>query len=178
MLDIDCDIVAGEWDDSIDWQALTARAAAAAMRAAGHARLIAGEGDVVEIAIRLTDDAEVQRLNNDFRHKDKPTNILSFPMHEPEALDDILGREGMDVLLGDMAIALETVEREAAEKAIPPADHVTHLVVHGTLHLLGMDHQAEAEASAMEALETHILAGLGIADPYALRPDAGGLHHG
>ncbi len=166
MLDIDCDIVGGDWDETVDWQALATGAVAATLRNAGFEALVAGEGDLVEVAVRLTDDSEIQQLNRDFRAIDKPTNVLSFPMHEPEALADILGHEGMDVLLGDIAIALETVTREAADKGIPITHHVTHLVVHGTLHLLGMDHLEDEEAIAMEALETRILAGMGIADPY------------
>lgn len=169
MLDVDCDIVAGEWDERIDWAGLAVRAVSAAMTGAGFGRLVAGEGDLVEIAVRLTDDAEIQRLNRDFRGKDKPTNVLSFPMHEPEDIGDVLGSEGMDVLLGDIAVALETVEREASEKGIGMEDHAMHLIVHGTLHLLGMDHQDDVEANAMEDLETRILARLGIADPYAPR---------
>lgn len=169
MLDVDCDIVAGDWDESADWTALVTRAVSAAMAGAGFGPLVAGEGDLVEVAVRLTDDEEIQRLNRDFRGKDKPTNVLSFPMHEPDDISDVLGSEGMDVLLGDIAVALETVLREAEEKSIRMEDHVMHLVVHGTLHLLGMDHQHDAEANAMEDLETRILARLGIADPYAPR---------
>ena len=88
-------------------------------------------------------------------------------MLDPADIDGTLGRDDMDLLLGDMALAFETTEREAAEKAIPLAEHVTHLLVHGTLHLLGHDHEDDASADAMEALETRILAGLGISNPYA-----------
>jgi probable rRNA maturation factor len=91
-------------------------------------------------------------------------------MHAPEVLPAMLAEAGMDLLLGDLALALETVEREAQEKAISVDDHVTHLMVHGTLHLLGHDHQDDGAADAMEALETRILAGLGVADPYACAP--------
>jgi probable rRNA maturation factor len=170
VLDVDCDIVAGDWDEATDWDALATRAVAAALAGAGQGGLLGPQGALVEVSVRLTDDEEVQRLNRDYRGKDRPTNILSFPMHAPEVLPAMLAEAGMDLLLGDLALALETVEREAQEKAISVDDHVTHLMVHGTLHLLGHDHQDDGAADAMEALETRILAGLGIADPYACAP--------
>ena len=163
MLDVDCDIVGGDWDPGTDWDAVAARAVAAALAGAG-ARL--GDG-AVEVSVRLTDDAEMQRLNNDYRGKDKPTNVLSFPMHTPAVLAQWAETGETDLLLGDLALGHETVLREAAEKGLAVEDHVTHLLVHGTLHLLGHDHLDEACAEAMEALETGILAGLGIDDPYA-----------
>ena len=96
----------------------------------------------------------VRNLNRDYRAKDKPTNVLSFPApHGP--------------LLGDVIIAWETLLREAEEEGITPADHLAHLTIHGLLHLLGYDHETDAEAVAMESLETAILAGLGIKDPHA-----------
>ncbi|MGU9982106.1 rRNA maturation RNase YbeY [Phreatobacter sp. HK31-P] len=107
-----------------------------------------------ELSLALADDAAVQALNRDYRAKDKPTNVLSFPAaHGP--------------LLGDVIIAWETLIREAAEEDLTPVDHLTHLTIHGLLHLLGYDHETEAEALRMEALETSILAGLGIRDPHA-----------
>jgi probable rRNA maturation factor len=107
-----------------------------------------------ELSLALSDDATVQGLNRDYRAKDKPTNVLSFPApHGP--------------LLGDVIIAFETLTREAAEEQLTPADHLAHLTIHGLLHLLGYDHETEAEALRMEALETSILAGLGIRDPHA-----------
>lgn len=107
-----------------------------------------------ELSLALSDDATVQGLNHDYRAKDKPTNVLSFPApHGP--------------LLGDVIIAFETLTREAAEEQLTPADHLAHLTIHGLLHLLGYDHETEAEALRMEALETSILAGLGIRDPHA-----------
>ena len=166
MLDIDCDIVAGDWDERFDWEELALRAVSAALAGAGFPAVAKGEGAQVEISVRLSDDEEVQRLNRDYRGKDKPTNILSFPMLEPDAVASTLARDEMDLLLGDMALAFETTDREAAEKGIPISDHVAHLLVHGTLHLLGHDHQDDPTADAMEALETRILAGLGIANPY------------
>lgn len=112
-----------------------------------------------EISIVLTDDAEQQALNRDWRGKDAPTNVLSFPQIEPFA--PVVG------ILGDIILARETLEREAAQQDTAFADHFTHLVVHGFLHILGYDHLTEEEALVMEGLETQILAGLGVPDPYA-----------
>jgi probable rRNA maturation factor len=170
MLDVDCDIVGGDWDEAGAWDDLAEAAVRAALEGAGQGRLVALPDALVEVSVRLTDDAEMQRLNRDYRGKDKPTNVLSFPMHAPEQLDRWLESGETDLLLGDLALGHETVLREAAEKGVTPAAHVTHLVVHGTLHLLGHDHMDDASAEAMESLETNILRGLGIADPYA---DAG-----
>jgi len=165
MLDVDCDIVAGEWDARQDWAALADRAVAATIVGAGHGDVMEGDA-VLEVSVRLSDDAEVQRLNRDYRGKDKPTNVLSFPMHAPDDVAHIIRMPDMDVLIGDLALASETVAAEAQQKRVSIADHATHLIVHGTLHLLGHDHADDASAEAMEELETQILAGLGIADPY------------
>jgi probable rRNA maturation factor len=119
--------------------------------------------NAVEVAIRLTDDAEQRGLNRDYRSQDKPTNVLSFPGDDPE-----LPREpGQPLLLGDIVVALETTVREADDLGRTVEAHLAHLIVHGVLHLLGHDHLDDAEAAAMEALETRVLAGLGYADPYA-----------
>lgn len=168
--DIDCDIVGGDWDETVDWDALAARAVSAALAGAGAS--FQRNGLEVEVSVRLTDDAEMQRLNHDYRGKDKPTNVLSFPMHAADTLAQWAAAGETDLLLGDLALGFETVVREAGEKAIALDAHVTHLLVHGTLHLLGHDHLDDASAQAMEALETRILAGLGIADPYADLPRA------
>jgi len=165
MLDVDCDIVAGEWDPGEDWEALAQRAVAAALAGAGFADVIGGS-TVVEVSVRLSDDNEVQRLNRDYRGKDRATNVLSFPMHAPGDTARMMRAPDMDVLIGDLALAAETVISEAAAKKISVADHAMHLIVHGTLHLLGHDHEDEASAEAMEALETGILASFGLADPY------------
>ena len=116
----------------------------------------------VEVSVLLADDARVRELNRVWRGVDKPTNVLSFPAREP---GEPWPAEG-PAHLGDVAVALETVLREAAAEDKAPGDHLAHLVVHGTLHLLGHDHDADAEADAMEALEIRVLAGLGVADPY------------
>lgn len=114
---------------------------------------------VAEVSVVLTDDAEQRELNHQWRGFDKSTNVLSFPQIEP--FGPVAG------LLGDITLARETVEREAAEMGITFEAHFTHLVVHGFLHLLGYDHIEEEDAEEMEGLETKILATLGIADPYA-----------
>ena len=116
----------------------------------------------VEVGIRLTDDAELRALNRDFRGQDKPTNVLSFPGDDPAAPRE----PGQPLLLGDIALALETTVREADELGRTVEAHLAHLIVHGVLHLLGHDHLDDAEAAAMEALETRVLAGLGHADPH------------
>lgn len=111
--------------------------------------------------VALTSDARVRALNSQFRGLDKPTNVLSFPSPAGLPTDD-----DDRVFLGDIVLAAETVAAEARELGIPPAHHLQHLVIHGLLHLLGFDHQTDAEAERMEALETTLLASLGIADPF------------
>ncbi len=115
-----------------------------------------------EIGITLTDDAQVQALNAEWRGKNKPTNVLSFP------INDLLPGEAPGPMLGDLVLARETLRAEAALEDKPLADHFCHLIVHGTLHCLGYDHVEPDEAEAMEALEVRILDALGISDPYLM----------
>ena len=154
------------WPDALDWEARAAEAAAAALALTPWAGL-ADAAPLVEIAVRLTDDAEVHALNRDFRGKDKPTNVLSFPQVQADLLDTLSNSDDGEILLGDIVLARETCSREAEEKGISIPDHATHLIVHGTLHLVGYDHMDDASAQAMEALEVKALASLGIANPYA-----------
>lgn len=146
---------------SPEWDNLAGRAADALAQIApeiAHPRLSA--------SLVLTDDAEVRTLNAEWRGKDKPTNVLSFPMLERGELL-ALAPDGPPELLGDIALALETCQREAAEKGLPLEHHAAHLIVHGLLHLAGHDHETSAQAArAMEALEIKALALIGIADPY------------
>lgn len=146
---IDIEIEAAAWTDAQpDAEALTRRAAEAVLTF----EHLADRG----LVVLLTDDLAVQALNAQFRHQDKPTNVLSFPAPpNPEQH------------LGDVALAYGTCAREAAEQGKPLAAHLQHLVAHGVLHLLGYDHMTDAEASEMEELERVILAGLGVSDPYA-----------
>ncbi len=121
-------------------------------------------------SLLFTTDAEVHALNREWRDRDKPTNVLSFPML---ARDDLLAlsSDGPPEMLGDLALAHETCAREAAEKGVSVEHHTAHLITHGLLHLAGYDHEASDEdADAMEAFEIAILAKMGIADPYADRP--------
>lgn len=170
MLDIALDAVP-IWEDGTDWLALAHRAADAAIRLTPHAGLI-DHAATAEMSVRLADDAEVHALNAQWRGKDKPTNILSFPMLQSDLIHVVMGADEGETLLGDLILAHETCAREAAEKGISLADHVTHLIVHGTLHLLGYDHANDGEAEAMEGLETLALASLGLADPYGDRAGA------
>ncbi|MFO1060161.1 MAG: rRNA maturation RNase YbeY [Dongiaceae bacterium] len=135
------------------------RAARAAFAAAAPAAL---RGRPVELCVALADDAAVRVLNRDYRGIDKPTNVLSFG----GSWDAAAVRAAPAVMLGDVVLACETVAAEADLQGKTLADHVTHLTVHGVLHLLGYDHEEAAEAEMMESLETSLLAGLGVADPY------------
>ncbi len=122
---------------------------------------------VATATLALSGDNKVRDLNHQWRGLDKPTNVLSFP--SGETVEDALARGEADagLFLGDIIIAEETLTREALDAGIPPTDHFLHLALHGMLHLLGYDHETDAEADAMEALETAILATLGVPDPYA-----------
>ena len=116
--------------------------------------------DGAEVSLLLAGDAEVKALNARWRGQDKPTNVLSFPAARPDGLAG-------SATLGDIALAYETLAREAEAAGVPLADHYRHLVTHGFLHLIGYDHETDEEAGRMEALETRILARLGVPDPYA-----------
>ena len=156
----------GDWDSRTDWQALADKAARTAV---AHSRFagIADSALTVELSVRFTDDAEVKALNGAYRGKDKPTNVLSFPMVEPELLEPLVEADGGEVLLGDVVLAHGVCAAEAADKGIAVESHAAHLIVHGTLHLLGYDHETgEADAEAMEQVESEALAAIGIADPY------------
>jgi probable rRNA maturation factor len=154
------------WPDTLDWEARAADAVAAALALTPHAGL-ADAAPLVEVAVRLTDDAEVHQLNRDFRGKDKPTNVLSFPQVQDDLLESLANSDDGEILLGDIVLARETCAREAEEKGISLEDHATHLIVHGALHLVGYDHMDDASAGVMEALEVKALASLGLANPYA-----------
>ena len=168
MLIVETAVAAGDWDAGVDWEVLAADACAAALAASSHGGL-ADAANVVEVSVRLSDNAEVQALNRDYRHKDKPTNVLSFPMVPSDLLDALANSDDGEVLLGDIVLAAETVQAEAADKNVTVAAHVKHLIVHGLLHLLGYDHEDEGQAEHMEALETTALVALGVADPYGDR---------
>jgi len=152
-------VAAGLWQSEPDAEATVQRAISAASAAAD------ADVDDAEIAVMLTDDATIRTLNRDFRGIDKPTNVLSFPAPEIGGADE----DDAPRTLGDIAIAYETLRREADDEAKPFLHHLSHLAVHGFLHLIGYDHESDEEAEDMEALEVEILARLGIPDPYAER---------
>lgn len=154
-LAIDLAVVAGNWPADIDWEGLAATLLESAAAGAG---LALRKG--AEVSIVLTDDAAVTALNRDWRGKDRPTNVLSFQSVPADRL-------ATAAVLGDIVLAHETVAAEAVAEGVTLRDHAAHLIVHGFLHLLGFDHEEEAAAERMEALETAILATHGIADPYA-----------
>jgi probable rRNA maturation factor len=157
--------VASDAWPQVDWETLAARAVEAALTLTPHAGLASADF-ATEVAVRLADDAEVRTLNAQYRGKDKPTNVLSFPMVQRDLLDALANSDDGEALLGDIVLAAETVAREAAEKSIPVEAHAAHLIVHGTLHLLGYDHGTDSDAAHMEAIERDALARLGLPDPY------------
>ena len=155
-ISIDIAVEAGDWvETAADYEALCHRVLLTTIETA-----IELNGPA-EVSVLLTDDAAIQVLNRDWRAKDKPTNVLSFPARSDE--DPVTGGPEM---LGDIAVAFETTVREAVEQDKTFADHLSHLLVHGMLHLLGFDHETDAQADEMEPLEIEILAGLGIDSPY------------
>jgi len=158
MLSVEADI-SPEWDRSTDWAALAENAVHAAVAHSRHGALAAADA---EVSVKFTTDSEVRSLNAAWRGKDKATNVLSFPMAEPHELNDA-------TMLGDVVLACGVCTSEAAQRRIPLASHAAHLVVHGTLHLLGYDHEtSDEDAEEMEGLERRALAAIGIADPYTV----------
>jgi probable rRNA maturation factor len=153
-----------EWDSSRSWEQLVRNAAEAAIAESAFPQLAASLRPV-ELFVRLAGDEEVQALNSKWRGKDKPTNVLSFPLANEVDLRQT-NVANQELLLGDIVIAHGVCQAEAAEKGVTVEQHTSHLVVHGTLHLLGYDHHDEAEAAEMESREVRALARLGIADPY------------
>ncbi len=159
---------AAPWPAETDWPGISSRAAEQAVRHSAHADL-APSALPVELSIRLTDDAEVQVLNRDYRGKDYATNVLSFPMLDADELADLApaaAGPGAEILLGDIVLAHGVCAAEAAARGIPLAAHATHLIVHGTLHLLGYDHIDDDDAEAMEQVERDVLKSLGLHNPY------------
>lgn len=153
----------GEWDSRIG-EPLVRGAAEAAIAESAFPQL--GQSSrPVELSVRLTGDEDVRALNAKWRGKDRATNVLSFPLAVAAELGAVAD-DGPELLLGDIVLASGVCAVEAGDKGISIADHAAHLIVHGTLHLLGYDHHGKAEADEMEALEVRALARLGIADPY------------
>ena len=166
MIQVEAD-AGEEWDSRIGWADLAQMAVGSAVR---HSRFpdLADSGLTVEVSVKFTSDSEVQALNACYRSKDKATNVLSFPMVDPELLQSLSSGEG-EVLLGDVVLAYGVCASEAAEKRVSIEAHASHLIVHGTLHLLGYDHEdGAAEAEAMEDVERAALEAIGISDPYAV----------
>jgi probable rRNA maturation factor len=156
MIGVETDVSA-EWGDSIDWPALARSAIHAAVARSRHPGLADSE-----VSVKFTSDAEVRALNAAWRGQDKATNVLSFPMAEESELASAQ-------LLGDIVLAHGICAAEAAEKNVGVEIHAAHLVVHGTLHLLGYDHEtSDEDAEEMEEAERRALASIGIADPYQL----------
>ncbi len=158
---VECVIEDSRW---VGLDALADRAAVAALSSVGL------EASAFEIGLLACDDNRICVLNADFRQKGTATNVLSWPSSERGADDDgdmpVQPQLPQDAELGDIAISYDTCAREAAQSGRPFADHVTHLIVHGTLHLLGFDHVRDADAAVMEGLEAEILGKLDIPDPY------------
>ncbi len=158
LLHLDLEIE--DWPEG-DWEALAESASRAAAQVAPELA-----NPRLSVSVLFTHDESVRALNAEWRGKDKPTNVLSFPMLERTDLV-ALGPDGPPELIGDIALAFETCAREAVDKGAALANHAAHLIVHGLLHLAGHDHETgDADATLMEALETKALAIMGIADPY------------
>lgn len=155
MIELDIMIEEGDWETIPDVEVLAQKAASAALAVTYEA------DEECEASLMLTDDAQIQELNRNWRGKDKPTNVLSFPAFP------VVPGDPLPPMLGDIVLAIETISREASLEKKPFEHHLTHLIVHGFLHLLGYDHETDEEAEVMEAMERRVLARLAIPDPYA-----------
>ena len=153
-------VEAGEWGDVEATEALAEAALAAAVRDLADREGQPFPEDPPEVSLVLADDAMMADINSQWRNQPKPTNVLSFP-----AFPLVPGGQP-GPMLGDIILARETIEREAADLGKPVDEHVTHLIVHGFLHLFGYDHIENSDAEKMEAIETRILASLDLSDPY------------
>ena len=160
MLSLDITVEDPAWHTHCpDLEALSARVLETALASVPS---FAGRAGPFELSLLFTDNDTIQRLNCEFRNKDKPTNILSFPMIDAQSPQSPIQP------LGDLALALGVVLEECAVQSKTPADHLSHLLVHGFLHLIGHDHESDGEAKAMENLEIAILDRLGLKNPYSL----------
>lgn len=159
--------------DGGNWQSLLADPAALAARAVGAAAVVLGTelSGPIEISVVFTDDAAVRVLNRAHRGRDRPTNVLSFPLEAPGA-----GGGETPAMVGDIILAAETIAREAADQDKSVESHVCHLLIHGMLHLIGYDHERDHEAEEMERREVAALRRLGIADPYRDARTAPSVH--
>jgi len=162
-LEVFVEVACSAWEDAVVDAAPRAEACARAAFAGARRAGASLPARACEVAIVLADDAQVADLNARYRGRQGPTNVLSFPASGGPLPDD----PAVPDLLGDVVIAYGVSAREAGDQGIALADHLSHLVVHGMLHLMGFDHETESEAVRMEGLETDILRGLGVADPYA-----------
>lgn len=153
-----------EWDSRSSWEELARAAVEAAVGESAFPQLASSERPV-EISVTLTSDEQVRSLNAQWRGKDKPTNVLSFPMLESADLHQAIVA-GPEMLLGDIILAHGVCSSEARDKGVTVEQHASHLLVHGTLHLLGYDHHEDTEAEDMERREVRALAKLGISNPY------------
>ena len=165
---IDVELTVGpEWDVGIFGQLQVEKAVDAAVKVAQNFAL-ADPPIPVSVSIKLSDNDEVHALNREWRDKDKPTNVLSFPMLDDDELDTLDAGDFIspEIMLGDIILAHDICAAEAKEKGIPLADHATHLVIHGMLHLFGYDHVDDDDGEAMEALEVKALASMGLHNPY------------
>jgi len=169
MLDVAA-LVESPWPEA-DWEALAIRAAETALKQTPFLEWL-DHAATIEVAVRFTSDDEVHVLNRQYRDKDKPTNVLSFPMIQPDLMEAVTeNSDDGEVLLGDIVLAHGVCAAEALERKVSVEDHATHLIVHGLLHLLGYDHMDDAEAEAMEEMERAALRDLGLHDPYLIRED-------
>lgn len=155
LLHIDVMVEAGEWQSEGELESLARRAIDAVLDEIGT------RSGVFEVSLVFTDDAHIRSLNTSWRGRDKPTNVLSFPA------SSLKRNATLPPMLGDIILASETIAREAALEEKPFNHHVSHLIVHGLLHLMGYDHETEEDAEEMEAVERRALARLDIPDPYA-----------